>query len=726
MSETQLIIEGMTCASCVQHVEKALLKLDGVTQAEVNLATEKARVQHLDGLAPESLIQSVVEAGYGARIFDPEQGRAEDKAGELRRQWRHFVWAALFSLPLLLPMLLMPLGISWQLNPWLQLALATPVQFWLGARFYLGALKALRSRNASMDLLVALGTSAAYGMSLYLLWQGSHAHALYFESSAVVISLVLLGKWLEARAKNQTTEAIRSLESLRPESARLLLAGQETIVPLAQVKPGDLLALRAGDRIPVDGLILSGQSQIDESLLTGEPLPVSKGPADKVSSGAINLDGYLEIRTLAVGAETTLAKVIRLVESAQAAKAPIQQLVDKVSSVFVPVVLVIALLCLGGWLLAGASFEQALLNAVAVLVIACPCALGLATPTAILVGTGLGARHGILIKDAQALETTHLIDLMAFDKTGTLTMGKPRLQACYSAQLSQPELLAQAAALQRGSEHPLAQAVRDAARDLPELRAKFIKVIPGQGVQASLDGKRLVLGNQRLLQSKGLELAAQTPELQTRLQDWQAQGWSVSFLAEAEGGVILGMLAFADQIKPSAQAAISHLAALGVETVLISGDQQVAVQTVARQLGIQSSYAEVLPADKAGIIRQLQSQGKRVAMIGDGINDAPALAAADVGMAMATGTDVAMQAAGITLMRGEPLLIPEAIEISRLTYAKIRQNLFWAFVYNLVGIPLAALGLLNPMIAGAAMAFSSFSVVSNALLLRRWRPAEQA
>lgn len=720
MSETQLAVQGMTCASCVRHVEKALLKVPGVTQVEVNLATEKARVFYEAEASVEAMIQAVVKDGYEAQEIRPEQtSTGPSKEAELADQLKQVQLAAMFSLPLLLPMLWMPLGIHWAVPPWGQFLLATPVQFWLGRRFYIGAYKAIKSRNGNMDLLVALGTSAAYGLSVYHLLQGAHAHALYFESAAVVMTLVLLGKWLEARAKAQTSDAIRALESLRPERARIRQGDQEVELPLNQIKVGDLLLIRAGERIPVDAEIVSGQAMLDESMLTGESWPVSKGPQDPLIGGSVNLDGYLEARAQAVGTETMLAKVIRMVESAQSAKAPIQQLVDKVSAVFVPVVLVIALITLFGWMMAGLDFEHAMINAVAVLVIACPCALGLATPAAIMVGMGLGARNGILIKDAQSLEITHAINTVAFDKTGTLTQGQPDLVNIWSPTHSSREVLAWLTALQQGSNHPLAQAVLRKARlqNVSSPAATGLKILAGRGVQGQVKDKSLILGNQRLMQESGIDLNGFDTEAQAALN----QGLTLSYLADTQHQKLIAMVAFADQIKSSALATLDALHQLGIQSVLITGDHPQAAQRVAQELGIDQVYAEVLPADKAQIVKDLQAQGRRVAMVGDGINDAPALAAADVGFAMATGTDVAMQAAGITLMRGEPLLIPDAIDISRRTYAKIRQNLFWAFIYNLVGIPLAALGLLNPMLAGAAMAFSSVSVISNALLLRRWR-----
>ena len=575
-----------------------------------------------------------------------------------------------------------------------------------------------------MDILVALGTSAAFGMSVYYLFQGAGAHTLYFESSAVVITLVLLGKWLETRAKQQTAASIRALSALQPETARVLRQGSPVVVKVADIVVGDVVAVSAGERIPVDGEITQGESEVDESLITGEPLPVRKAVGDKVTGGAMNVDGYLEVRTLAVGGETVLARVIRMVESAQAAKAPVQKLVDRISAVFVPVVIGLAALTLAGWWLSGATFEQAALNAVAVLVIACPCALGLATPTAIMVGTGVAAQQGILIKNAEALETAHQVTLVAFDKTGTLTQGKPEVVQVLSIASDPGGLspLAIMAALQKGSDHPLAQALIQAAtqadESLPGVR--FSKVLPGQGVQGRIDGQLFRLGNARLLDAESIASADLPAAGQALQQQAEKTGWTLSYLVHEKE--VLAMVAFADALKPTSLNTVKALQHLQIQTVLITGDHPGAAHKVARELGIDQVFAEVMPGEKAQVIQGLQQQGQIVAMVGDGINDAPALAAAQVGMAMATGTHVAMEAAGITLMRGDPLLIPDALSISKQTYAKIQQNLFWAFAYNMVGIPLAALGFLNPMLAGAAMALSSVSVVSNALLLKCWRP----
>jgi Cu+-exporting ATPase len=569
-----------------------------------------------------------------------------------------------------------------------------------------------------MDLLVALGTSAAYGLSVYLMLRHpGHAH-LYFEASAAVITLVLLGKWLEQRAKRQTTEAIRALNALRPATARVLRDGVEVELPVAEVRVGDVVAVRPGDRIPVDGEVASGHSHVDESLITGESLPVAKSPGDRVTGGAINAEGALTLRTTAIGAETTLARIIRMVESAQAAKAPIQRVVDRVSAVFVPVVLAVAALTLAGWLLHTGDAEQAVVNAVAVLVIACPCALGLATPTTLMAGTGVAARQGILIKDAEALELAHAVSVVAFDKTGTLTVGQPSITAVVAAEgVDRAEVLRLAAALQRHSSHPLAAAVlaQAAAEQLDVPAADGARALPGRGVEGRVQQRQLALGNARLAQALGVDAGTLGAEAQ-RL---EGEGRTVSWLVG--DGRLLGLLAFGDRLKDSAAEAVAQLQARGIRTVMLTGDSHGAAAGVARALGITEVHAEVLPGDKAAIVQRLRADGAVVAFVGDGLNDGPALAAASVGFAMAGGADVATETAGVTLMRGDPRLVADALDVSRRTYAKIRQGLFWAFAYNVVGIPLAALGLLNPVIAGAAMAFSSVSVVANALTLRRWR-----
>ncbi|MEX8510741.1 MAG: heavy metal translocating P-type ATPase [Leptothrix ochracea] len=761
-----LAIDGMSCASCVRRVEKTLLKQAGVTLAEVNLATESARIEwRADGPVPdtEQLSAAIRKAGFDAHVLQEDSNEDVGDNSDPNRHptpWlsegQQVALAALLSLPLLWPMLAAPWGVDWMLPGGWQLLLATPVQFVLGARFYRAGWHALRAGSGNMDLLVAIGTSAAFGLSLGL-WlsnhHDSHPPHLYFESAAVVITLVRLGKWLEARAKHRTLAAITALRALSPDVAQVLGPdGQESTVALRQLRVGNRVVVRPGERVPVDGVILEGRSHLDESLLSGESLPVARQEGDAVTGGAVNGEGRLVLRVRAVGTETTLARIIRLVESAQAKKAPIQHRVDAISAVFVPVVIVLALLTLLAWGLGWgglhADWTQALLNAVAVLVIACPCALGLATPAALMVGTGAAARHGILIKDAQALELARRIDWVVFDKTGTLTLGQPSLEAMDvqpGSGLDATQLLRMASALQRGSEHPLARAVLKAAQGLAELSAEQWHAVPGRGIEAQVAGQALKMGSQRWMTELGVDLSALHP----RATDLQAQGLTVAWLASttvrpelveglgagastgsartvSEGTVILGLLAFGDQLKPGAKAAVAQLHALGVKTMLLSGDHLSAVQGIAAQLGIDAVRAEVLPADKAEAIRTLQAQGHIVAMVGDGLNDAPALAAADVGIAMASGTDVAMHSAGITLVRSDPSSVADAIDLSRRTTRTLHQNLFWAFLYNVIGIPLAAMGLLNPVIAGAAMAASSVSVIGNALRLARWRPASEA
>jgi P-type Cu+ transporter len=738
--EIDLAIGGMTCASCVSRVERALRRLPFVTDATVNLATETARVT-VPATGPDvdaALARAVTDAGYTVTLPGPGRPDEARAAAADARERRIVLLALLLAAPLVLPMIVDPMGHRWMLPAWLQFALATPVQFVLGARFYRAGYLAVRAGTGNMDLLVAIGTSAGWGLStwLWLTAHEGHAPHLYYEASAVIIALVLLGKYLESRAKRQTTAAIRALQALRPDTARRLAGGVERVVPLGQVAVGDLLVVLPGERIPLDGTIDDGFTQVDESMITGEPLPVARQPGEAVVGGAINGEGRIVVRVGAVGTETVLARIVRMVEDAQAAKAPIQRVVDRVSAVFVPVVLVVAAATVAGWLLTGHGIEPALISAVSVLVIACPCALGLATPAAIMAGTGVAARHGILIKDAQSLEIAHRVGTVAFDKTGTLTVGHPVLDELVpAAGIDDAALLARAAALQAGSEHPLARAVAEAlaGRGIAAQTAVDIHAIPGKGVAGHIDDRRTLLGSTRLMQESGIDVAP----LAQAAQRLQSAGRTVSWLAEAAdggsgaqaSGRLLGLLAFGDAIKPSAREAIATLTARGIRSVMISGDNRGAAEAIGRELGIDDVMAEVLPHDKAARIAALQHDGRgaagrhaAVAMVGDGINDAPALAAADVGIAMGTGTDVAMHTAGITLMRGDPRLVPSAIEISRRTYAKIRQNLFWAFAYNVVGIPLAAFGLLNPVIAGAAMALSSVSVMTNAMLLTRWRP----
>ncbi|MEI7574737.1 MAG: heavy metal translocating P-type ATPase [Methylotenera sp.] len=725
--EWTLAIGGMSCASCANRVEKALAKVPGVLSAEVNLVMETAKISVTpEVVTPDQLVDAVVATGFQAKVIHQESpvvAEFNQTQQASMPDWAPVAISALLSSPLLVAMLLAWAGWQGQLPAWLQWTLATPVQFWLGWRFYKAGWNALKAGAGNMDLLVALGTSAAYGLSVYLLFNPMHVgiQHLYFESSTIVITLVLLGKWLETRAKKQTTEAIRALNALRPERASVLRNGQEVQLAIDAVLVGDIVVIRPGERIPVDGRVQQGESQVDESLITGENLPVSKKTGDKVTGGAVNGEGLLHVVTTTIGTESVLARIVRLVASAQAKKAPIQRLVDKVSAVFVPVVIGIALLTLVAWGLLGGDWQVAILNAISVLVIACPCALGLATPTAIMVGTGVAAQHGILIKDAESLELAHAVKTVAFDKTGTLTEGHPKLVELQSIAGNKDYLLTLAASLQVGSEHPLAKAVVNAAQAKGLLLQPVLELqaLPGKGLVGLVGDRRLYLGNVRLMGELGVDLVA----LKVASESLEAQGLSISWLAISSAvSSLLGMLAFGDVLKPTAANAINRLQRQDILTVLISGDNQGSATSVGNQLGISQVYAEVLPVDKANIVAQLKRAHGLVAMVGDGINDAPALAAADIGIAMSSGTDVAIHAAGITLMRGDPALVADAIEISKRTYAKIRQNLFWAFVYNVVGIPLAALGLLSPVIAGGAMALSSVSVVSNALLLKRWRP----
>lgn len=730
-TEYVLKIEGMTCSSCANRVEKALLGVRGVYGASVNLATEVAYTSAIsDEVSIEILQKAVADAGYDtnpeSEMKKPESQGSGSGSNFVDKEKRAVLIGALLSIPLVLPMLLQPLGIDWMLPGWIQWLIATPVQFWLGARFYQAAWKAIKARTGNMDLLVATGTSAGYGLSVYEYLSnlnGAVLH-LYFEASAVIITLVLLGKWLEGRAKWQTAQAIRALQALRPEAARVRTETGDVDVPIALVKVGDHVVVKPGERVPVDGRIISGRTHVDESMLTGESLPVLKDSDDAVTGGAINGEGFIILETVAVGSDTMLSGIIRLVENAQAAKAPIQRLVDKASAVFVPVVIMIAVLTFLGWWVYSGDTQAAILNAVAVLVIACPCALGLATPTAIMAGTGVAAQHGILIKDAETLELAHKINSVAFDKTGTLTIGRPNLVAMEALHGDYTSFLQMAASMQAASEHPLAHAVLTAAKDksIDILEVEDSKAIAGRGLSAKIHGDEYFLGNKRLMEELGVNIA----QLKTDAQALQDEGRTVSWLARKTKGVeLMGLLAFGDQMKSSALSAIQGLHQLGIEISLITGDNTGSARAIASQLDIDEVWSEVLPEDKANIINELKNRGKTIAMVGDGINDAPALAAADIGIAMGTGTDVAMHAASLTIIRGDLELIPQAIDISRRTYSKIRQNLFWAFIYNIVGIPFAALGMLNPIVAGAAMAFSSVSVVSNAVLLKRWKPVFQ-
>ena len=729
-----LAISGMTCASCVAHVEEALQHVPGVTEAQVNLATERAEVTLEEtAVAPDTvthLVRAVVAAGYGAKAVNDDVFAREDEAVQARdaRESRAVIAALVLTSPLLLSMLLHLVGVTFMLSAGWQWALATPVQFVLGWRFYRAGWTALRNYSGNMDLLVALGTSAAYGLSVVQALRGETG--LYFEASSVVITLVLLGKLLESRARRRAADAIRALQLLRPETARLIDPGRPVrfnrAIPTEHLLPADRVLVLPGERIPADGKVEEGESDVDESLLTGESAAIRKRPGQPVTGGTINGAGRLIVQVTATAAEGTLARIIRLVAGAQATKPHIQRQVDRVSALFVPVVLVLALLTFLGNFWWHGAVGPALVNAVSVLVIACPCALGLATPVSILVGTGVAARRGILIKDAGALEVAHAVTVVAFDKTGTLTEGQPAVQQFQALDPAQgTAALAAAAGLQSGSEHPLARALLSWAETHGAAPCSVRKVVarPGLGLQGELDegpwqGRPLLLLSHNGLVEQQPALATQyAGTVLPSLQSGATVSWLL--LQEENAWRPLAWMAFGDPVRAEAAAAIAHLRRLGIRTVLVSGDHEGAAQRVAKLLGMDQVFANVSPARKADIVASLRSGGQVVAMVGDGVNDAPALAAADVGIAMGSGTDVAMHAAGITLLRSDLALIPAALWISRRTWQKIRQNLFWAFFYNLVGIPLAAAGWLTPVVAGSAMAFSSVSVVTNALLLRR-------
>ncbi|MGS3142811.1 heavy metal translocating P-type ATPase [Aeromonas sanarellii] len=714
-------IGGMTCAGCSARLNKMLAALPGVISADVNFSLEQARLVLVPGMQTPAALRTRIEAlGFDAQLA---QGSASGRRQQLlEREAQESAAAhqaliqvcisALLTLPLLVGMLSMAGLLHWHLPAWLELVLATPVQFWIGARFYRGAWLALRNRAANMDVLVATGTSAAYFYSLYLLLTlGAAASGkLYFEASAIIITLISLGKLLEARARRSTQSAIRELMALRPETATVWRGGEWRSVGIDEVLRGDRLRVLVGERVPVDGKITSGESELDESILTGESLPVPRALGDAVLGGAINRSGVLEIEATTVGEDSSLSKIIALVESAQMGKAPLQQLVDRVSAVFVPVVMAIALFTLLAWYAASNDFGQALLAAVAVLVIACPCALGLATPAAIVTGTGVAARHGILIKDVDTLQKAHAIKALIFDKTGTLTQGRPVL-ASWSGSDEQLRL---AAALQQASEHPLALAMREAAgKDAALPQPEAVEVRVGAGILGQVAGHGVAIGNSVLLAQLGIEAPAQ----EEQPADGATRVWV------AIDGVVVGLATLADTLRPESPEAIATLRQRGIASWLVSGDAPAPVAHIAAKLGLDGAFDSVLPAGKVDKVAALRAQTSGlVAMVGDGVNDAPALAAADVGIAMGSGSDVAMETAAITLMRSDPRLVADAIDISAATWRTIQQNLFWAFVFNVVGIPLAALGYLSPELAGAAMALSSVTVLSNSLLLKRWQP----
>lgn len=712
-------ISGMTCAACSARLEKVLNRQPGM-QANVNLASERARVRLGEGVDAVAVIAVVAKAGFSAALVDGETRNREkvEKEQLYRREVRDFVIALVLSLPLVGQMFFM-LGESGHENElprWLQLLLATPVQFWIGRRFYDGAYKALRGGGANMDVLVVLGTTMAWAYSTIVTLAGLHQH-VYFEAAAVVITLVLLGKLLEAQAKARTSEAIESLIRLQPKTARVERGGAWVEMPVDALMPGDVFQVRPGESVPVDGVVVEGQSSLDESMLTGESMPVNKVVEDKVFAATMNGHGALRCRATGVGEQTLLAGIIRLVGEAQGSKAPVQRLADQISAVFVPIVCVISLLTFITWWWYFGAFAEALVNAVAVLVIACPCALGLATPTAIMVGTGQGARAGILVKNAEALERAEQIKVLALDKTGTLTCGMPQLTDLIPRGVGRDEALVLAAGLEQNSEHPLARAIISAAETNATVHRPKIenfKALPGCGITGEIDGRFLRLGS-----PAWLGLATDPVVL-----DLQRMGKTVVVLAESD--VVLALFAIADALRPSSKLAVEKLRQRGIRVVMLTGDNPATAAAIAHEAGIGEYRAGILPGDKAAAIAELKLGGGLVAMVGDGINDAPALAAADVSFAIGAGSDVAVEAADLTLIRSDLLGVVDAIDLSAATLGKIRQNLFFAFIYNVLGIPLAAAGMLNPVVAGAAMAMSSVSVVSNSLLLKRWRPTRRS
>lgn len=726
-----LRVSGMTCAACSARVEKKLDSLEGVKAANVNLGTEKATVEYLpEQITVADLIKAVRSVGYEAEIVEDisRDQEMEEKEAEIQNLRILLVISIALSLPLLLSMLLSILGWDWAGTAWLhnqyfQLIIATPIQFLIGARFYQQSYYALRSGSANMDVLIAMGTLAAYFFSLYNVFFEEVGlgmmKSLYFETSAIIITLVLLGKYFEAVAKGKTSEAIRKLAALQAKTARVVREGVEVDIPIEEVEIGDIVIVRPGEKVPVDGRIVEGHSSLDESMLTGESIPVDKQIGDMVFGATINKFGTFKLEATRIGKETALAQIIKMVEDAQGSKAPIQKIADQVAGVFVPTVLAIAAVTFVIWYLLGQGINQALLSAVAVLVIACPCALGLATPTAIMVGTGKGAENGILIKGGEHLEAAYKLNAVVVDKTGTITKGIPELTDVLSLGDLEPDDILQLASIaEKRSEHPLGVAI--AARAIEVFgqlsEPDSFEAIPGRGVQAVVDGKTVYVGTRRLMREKGIDIEG----LESRITELEDQGKTAMLMAVEDK--LAGILAVADTVKESSPEAIADLQNMGIEVYMITGDNHRTADAIARQVGIRHVLAEVLPENKAEQVNQLQAEGKIVAMVGDGINDAPALATAHIGMAMGTGTDIAMEAADITLMRGDLRTIPAAIRLSRQTMRKIKQNLFWAFIYNIIGIPIAALGMLNPVIAGAAMAFSSVSVVTNSLTLRRFNP----
>lgn len=721
-TKLDLAIEGMTCAACSSRIEKVLNKLDGVQQATLNLPLERATVEYYEGVVSEAdIINRIEKIGYKAsRLKDENDQKEAQKGQELARQKKMFIIALVFSIPLFVMMIdhffpnnmILP---PWFMNGYLQWALATPVQFYAGLQFYRGAYKSLRGGSANMDVLVAMGTSSAYFYSVWLVLQGEVM--LFFETSAIIVTLILLGKLLEARAKGHTSDAIKKMMGLQAKTAVVIRDGQESEIAIEDVVISDIVVVKPGEKIPVDGIVVEGYTTIDESMLTGESIPVDKSIDDEVIGATINKHGSFKMKATKVGKETVLAQIIKVVEDAQGSKAPIQRLADIIAGYFVPVAVSIAVLSFVTWyFFLGASFQDALINFTAVLVIACPCALGLATPTSIMVGTGRGAENGILYKGGEHLERAHKTDTIVLDKTGTITKGEPELTDVITVSgWERTDFLALTASIEKGSEHPLGQAIVKAAQDegINFDEVKQFEAIPGYGLKAELNGKEVLIGTRKLLRENNIEFNMLEKEM-VRLEEDGKTAMLVSV-----DGLTAGIIAVADQVKDSSKEAVEQLKKMGYTVIMLTGDNERTAQAIAKQVNIDHVFSEVLPDKKADKIKELKDSGKKVIMVGDGINDAPALVLADIGMAIGTGTDVAMEAADITLMRGDLRSIPEAIKLSRATMRNIKQNLFWAFVYNSIGLPIAAAGLLAPWIAGAAMAFSSVSVVSNSLRLKR-------
>ncbi len=741
-AKVELPITGMTCAACERNVNRTLKKPEGVVDVSVNLATERAIVTYVPGTTSRrDLIAAVEKAGYGvidtSNVAEADDAEQAAREAEIQHQKRLVVIGAVFSIPLVV------LGMTrhfmhsvpflMETVPWLAddiwlfvfAALATPVQFIVGKQYFVGAYKSLRNGTANMDVLVAMGTLAAYGYGLIVLagiifgFSDLVGKDDYFESAAVILTLITLGKLLEARAKGRTSEAIKKLMGLTPKTATVLRDGEEVEIAIDQLVIGDTIIVRPGERIPVDAIVIEGRSSVDESMLTGESMPVNKAVGSEVIGGTINKQGRLVAETSRVGAETALAQIIRLVQEAQGSKAPIQRIADQVSGVFVPIVIGLAILTMLGWLVIGqASFTTAMLNTIAVLVIACPCALGLATPTAVMVGTGRGAEMGILFKNSEALENAHRLQAITLDKTGTITRGEPTVTDVIPANgFDEIQVLMLAASAERGSEHPLGEAVVKAAKDrqIKLFNPEQFEAKSGRGIQAMIDGQQVIVGSPRYIQDLGIE----TDVLEESIVQLQTSARTAILIAV--DGILAGVIGIADTVKAGSKEAIAGLKALGLEVAMITGDNQQTADAIAHEVGIERVFAEVLPGDKVAVVKQLQGEGKRVGMVGDGVNDAPALAQADVGIAIGTGTDIAMEASDVTLISGDLRGVVRSIQLSKATLHTIYQNLFWAFVYNIILIPVAMMGLLIPMFAAGAMAFSSFFVVSNSLRLRNRR-----